>query len=543
MPIKEKTLLDKLHQISNKFEPEVLVEKTNLLKQLSNLNKISTAGLLAYHDILLFLIAYPANKEQLLLTHKALRKISLLLKKTSVTQKAKLLNSGLPFTPYRSRFSHDMVKWLLNHPDCKIVLNKIENDWFDLNEVLKLTLPSLEKSETTAGMENEMLLDTLKIPKNRRLQFLVDELSKIEDKTYIKDHLFDGLGIYSDITSKSVNYSRSYNTIPVNEYFFHQSILKKFDYKTLLDTPVNKAVDLTDKNKTQLISTIKKTMALTDRETDPITYMDSNQVWLYEMNRGISIAIYGMYPERQLPLQSYIGYTLFKNGIPAAYGGAWLFGKRADFGINIFEPFRGGESGYIMCELLRLYRSAFNISYFEVEPYQYGLDNPDGIATGAFWFYYRFGFRPLSKELSKIAAEEYSKISADKKYRTSKKTLIRFTEDNIALNLGNEIPVKIADITNPVIKMNASKFNSNRTEAENSCVKIFLEKTGIKFPQSAHEIQVLKEVSLWAVSSGIQDSFQLEIMKQMIKAKPTDCFEYQKLVHQFFNVPRDKTAK
>lgn len=155
-------------------------------------------------------------------------------------------------------------------------------------------------------------------------------------------------------------------------------------------------------------------MALTDRETDPITYMDTNQVWLYEMNRGISIAIYGMYPDRQLPLQSYIGYTLFKNGIPAAYGGAWLFGKRADFGINIFEPFRGGESGYIMCELLRLYRSVFNISYFEVEPYQYGLDNPDGIATGAFWFYYRFGFRPLSKELAKIAAAEYSKISTDK---------------------------------------------------------------------------------------------------------------------------------
>lgn len=69
-------------------------------------------------------------------------------------RKAALLNSGLPNTPYRSRFSHDMVKWLLIHPDCSMRLYQIANDWFDLNEVLKLTLPSLEKSETTAGMEN-----------------------------------------------------------------------------------------------------------------------------------------------------------------------------------------------------------------------------------------------------------------------------------------------------------------------------------------------------------------------------------------------------
>lgn len=157
MPVKEKLLLEKLQQISNKYEPEVLFEKTNLLKQLSNLKKISASCLIAYHDTLLFLLAYPANKQQLLLTQQAFKKLSLQLRKLSASQKSALLNSGLPHTPYRSRFSHDMVKWLLSHPDCSLQLHNIANDWFDLNEVLKLTLPSLEKSETTAGMENEML--------------------------------------------------------------------------------------------------------------------------------------------------------------------------------------------------------------------------------------------------------------------------------------------------------------------------------------------------------------------------------------------------
>lgn len=161
--------------------------------------------------------------------------------------------------------------------------------------------------------------------------------------------MFDGLGIYADINPKIVKFSRAYNTIPVGEYFFHQLILKKFDYNALLATPVKSVVKLSDESKAQLITTIKNTMALTDRETDPITYMDTNQVWLYEMNRGISIAIYGMYPDRQLPLQSYIGYTLFKNGIPAAYGGAWLFGKVCRFRHQHFRNHSGEVSRVISC--------------------------------------------------------------------------------------------------------------------------------------------------------------------------------------------------
>ncbi|MEZ5067008.1 MAG: hypothetical protein R2847_00220 [Bacteroidia bacterium] len=51
------------------------------------------------------------------------------------------------------------------------------------------------------------------------------------------------------------------------------------------------------------------------------------------------------------------------------------FGRRALFGINIFDWFRGGESGYVFCQLLRVYRQYFGIDDFEVEPYQYGQDN------------------------------------------------------------------------------------------------------------------------------------------------------------------------
>lgn len=96
--------------------------------------------------------------------------------------------------------------------------------------------------------------------------------------------------------------------------------------------------------------------------------MDERSFSLYELERGVTVAIYGMIPERQLPLESYVGFTLFKNGLPAAYGGAWIFGEYANFGINIFESFRGGESGYMMCQLLRVYKQVFNISFLKSKP-------------------------------------------------------------------------------------------------------------------------------------------------------------------------------
>ena len=120
--------------------------------------------------------------------------------------------------------------------------------------------------------------------------------------------------------------------------------------------------------------------------------------------------------QRQLALESYVGFTLFKNGLAAAYGGAWLLGPRAAFGMNIFEPYRGGESGFMMCQVLRTYRQLFGASCFEVDAHQFGLDNPDGITTAAFSFYYRLGFRPLDPTLRAVAELQRQKMRRQPSY-------------------------------------------------------------------------------------------------------------------------------
>lgn len=101
-----------------------------------------------------------------------------------------------------TRFSHDKVRWLLAHPHCKTTLEDFVDPSHSLNDVLKLTLPTLERSETTAGHENLDLMDTLKIPATQRLQFLVNELARLDHLPYIKDHLYERLEALVCVTPK-----------------------------------------------------------------------------------------------------------------------------------------------------------------------------------------------------------------------------------------------------------------------------------------------------------------------------------------------------
>jgi hypothetical protein len=258
--------------------------------------------------------------------------------------------------------------------------------------------------------------------------------------------------------------------------------------------------------------------------------MDINSLRYYLLERGIAIAIYGMTPDRQLPLESYVGYTLFKNGFPAAYGGGWVFGQRSLFGINIADSFRGGESGYIMCQLLRVYRQVFGVDYFEVEPYQYGYDNSEGIKSGAFWFYYRYGFRLLDRKLRRLAEQENKKINAGKNYRTPEKTLLKFTESNMALNLGNEIPLQVSKVTEKTTMLFKSKYKNDRVKAEEEIVRKFISRAGETEIDNKFEEQVLREVALFSEVMNIHDPDKIALLRQMIKTKPYDLYLYQELL-------------
>jgi len=96
-----------------------------------------------------------------------------------------------------------------------------------------------------------------------------------------------------------------------------------------------------------------------------------------------------------------------------------------EVGFNIYYTFREGESAWLYARLLRLFRQFMPVRYFSVHPYQVGDQNEEAIASGAFWFYRKLGFRPVEPEAARLLEREEKKIAARPGYRSGPAVLRR----------------------------------------------------------------------------------------------------------------------
>ncbi len=527
-----KSSVGALRAVQNKFDPDSIERQRACLERLSRLTFPLNEATAQYHDSLLFLAAHPHDRPLERRVAAELARLERFLKaRRHARPIAAFEDQGMAWIDIVTRFSHDAARWMLGHPHASVALDSFEQPTAELNDILKLTLPALERSETTAGCGNDELMDALKVRPARRLPFLVQELSRHDGEPLLKDHLYDSLGVFLRIRPTNGRFSKARNRLPMPRGTVHQQdIVKKFDVAGLIDTPLPAPRVMRRAERDEAILVLKNTMALTVRETDPCTYLEPDSLRIVDLERGLSCAVFGMTPDRQLPLESYVGFTLFKNGLPVAYGGAWIFGPRAAFGMNIFEPYRGGESGYMMAQVLRTYRQTFRVDYFEVDAHQFGLDNPDGIASGAYWFYHRHGFRSIDATLDALAASEKATIDRRPGHRSSERTLFKLTGSNVALNFGRHVPMHIFDITTEVTRVTAKRFDGDRLTMERESIAAFAKGAGWTQAPTADEQRALREWAPAAVAIGVKTRREYALLAACVRAKPRDVLAYQDAV-------------
>ncbi|MFN8276396.1 MAG: hypothetical protein U0T84_02840 [Chitinophagales bacterium] len=179
------------------------------------------------------------------------------------------------------------------------------------------------------------------------------------------------------------------------------------------------------------IDTARLTLATLHKETEPVSTTTPELSRLYDAGNGLVVLLMDMPAAMRQPIDSYIGYMAFKNGIPVAYGGGWIMFDSCRIGVNIFPAFRGGESMRIFGAVCALYARVFRLNRFTVDPYQIGKNNADGIRSGAFWMYYKMGFRPEVPALRQLADTEWIKLRAEKGYRSPAKVLKQLAQSKL----------------------------------------------------------------------------------------------------------------
>jgi hypothetical protein len=173
------------------------------------------------------------------------------------------------------------------------------------------------------------------------------------------------------------------------------------------------------------------------REVHAINYPNPADVYLADLGEGVELAVIGVAAAERLMLEANYGYLLVSNGLPIGYGGVSPLHRQANTGINIFDPYRGSEAAYLWAQTLRAFRTLFGIGRFVINGYQFGAGNSEAIASGAYWFYYRLGFRPSVAENLDAAAVEADRLRRTPAVRTTPRVLRQLAQGDLHLDLAD----------------------------------------------------------------------------------------------------------
>jgi hypothetical protein len=472
---------------------------------------LPTKALAAFHDTLLFALAYPVNKEMKKSSEEKLADVRRVLSPGNFN----LDNSGIENSAVISSFTLSFLKWFVQCFPGNAKFHSFDEDETDVGDFLKLIIPSAETEILTYGwgktkLFRQLFNNKINIEKIIAL-FETGADEKLNELVFSQLKLYVELSLSGETLNRTTARSISYPS------FFHKEILKRSDAEKIISTPLPKATKISPAEKRSLVENSRMMLAALGRETDPLTFTAIEETEFFALERGFSIALFSLRPPHRLAFDSYVGYMMFKNGLPIAYGGAWIFCHRALIGINIFDAYRGGESSFLFSQLLRVYHQCFKVARFSVEPYQYGKDNPEGIASGAYWFYYRFGFRSDNEKLALLAERENENIRNIKGYRSAPAVLKQFTQSTISLTLSDSFAgPDSAKLSLAVTKMIAHEFDNSRAKAIAAGLKS-LQQLGISVSKKPNETLIN-----WALA--------FLILKPSKKFSPAEKKLFQKMI-------------
>jgi len=215
------------------------------------------------------------------------------------------------------------------------------------------------------------------------------------------------------------------------------------------------------------VRAVNEVLAVRNRELFPLTSANPEEVYLYKPGRGLTIAVYGMAPDLRLPMETNYGALLMRNGIPIGYGVAAVLFDRVEIAINMFPAFRAGESAYVIEQFFRMFYRHFGSRLFLVRNTQMGYGEEEALHSGAFWFYYKLGFRAVITKVRKLAERENAKAKKRKGYRTPLSTMKRLAISDVFFHvdldkMGKFTETSIINLGYKVTDYYTKKCQSNR---------------------------------------------------------------------------------
>jgi hypothetical protein len=181
------------------------------------------------------------------------------------------------------------------------------------------------------------------------------------------------------------------------------------------------------------------------RTTLHVEHPNLDECYLGDFGAGLQMAAVGIEPAARGVLESSFGYLLLANGVPIGYGGFTPLFAQVNTGINVFPEFRGSEAAFAFEQALRLMHTLTGCVRFLINPYQFGAGNDEALQSGAYWFYYRLGFRSIQSAVRTTAQREFERLRTDRRYRVPIRTLRKLAACDLHLDLADDAATRFFD--------------------------------------------------------------------------------------------------
>lgn len=403
-------VLDELAALKSTFDAAAAARVAELLESVRQAQFDDPAEIVRLHETVLFVRAHPHSRNVLRLADAVLAGVAGRIRNPAEEAFGGPEVSGIAGTAVSSNFSFEIAQGLAAR-----YRNSVEIDWDNyehperLGAVLARMFPAAAELWTvephvdwrawftTAGLTVRSLLE------------------RVDPATY------DLLEIPVRWRLDNSRASRTLARLPCRRFFYHTGpFLRRSDVSIECEfaaapVPASKLAPLRARS---MLNRIADGSAARYRELWGFTHPDPQHVYHANLGRGTDLYFFGVSKAFRLPLRAYHCGMFAKNGVPAGYVETLSLFERAEIGFNLYYTFREGETAWLYARILKVLREHLGVTVFSIDPYQIGQDNEEAIASGAFWFYRKLGFRPANAEVLRLGLREEQRIAAKPGYRT-----------------------------------------------------------------------------------------------------------------------------
>ncbi len=357
----------------------------------------------------------------------------------------------------------------------------IDWDSFEQQEKLEELLPRLALYGETPGLDEFAFdvrewIDRMKGPAETDAEFLLRRLGQLRLSSFERETLFESLDMPLVLSPGAQTPSRTREFHRCGPALFQSGPLTRsrpsVSAEAARPPKAIRAASVREGGK--LVDLARSAMATRSRDLDAFAYGDPRDVRLADCGGGLTIALVGVTAERRFLLETLYGFLMLKNGVPVGYGTyTGLFGS-AEVAYTVFDTFRSGEAAAMYGRVLAIGRQRFGFDSFMIDPYQLGHENDDAIASGAWWFYQKLGYRPREAALLQVMRREQRRMKAKPKYRSSAATLKKLAASNVYLHLDRPRDdvvglLPLGNIGLHITAYLAKRFGHDRRRAEKTC--------------------------------------------------------------------------